>query len=87
MVDPERIHAVGVNDVDNNIPKEYKNKKELLNLQKQVICTPKVRQTFGVHIFMRKEGRKNKKYLPEFKLSVILELFDYYGKKEIRVWI
>jgi hypothetical protein len=24
MVDPERIHAVGVNDVDNNIPKEYK---------------------------------------------------------------
>lgn len=27
-----------------------------------------------VHIFMRKKGTKNKKYSPEFKLSVILDM-------------
>ena len=63
MVDPERIHAVGVNDVDNNIPKEYKNKKELLNLQKQVICPQKLDKLLEVYIFMRKKGRKKKKIL------------------------
>jgi hypothetical protein len=63
MVDPERIHAVGVNDIDNNIPKEYKNKKELLNLQKQVICPQKLDKLLRVHIFMRKKGRKKKKIL------------------------
>ena len=37
-----------------------------------MICTPKVRQTFGGAYFMSKKGSKNKKYSPEFKLSVIL---------------
>ena len=40
-----------------------------------MICTPKVRQTFGgVYFFMRKKGTKNKNYSPEFKISVILDM-------------
>ena len=30
-----------------------------------------------VHIFMRKKGRKNKKYSPEFKISVILDMREH----------
>ena len=37
-----------------------------------LICTPKVRQTFGGAFFMKKRKRTNKKYSPEFKISVIL---------------
>ena len=48
-----------------------------------MICTPKVRQTFGVHIFMKKGKRTNKKYSPEFKLSVILDMRNnHLGYKE-----
>ena len=39
-----------------------------------MICTPKVRQLLEVHIFMGKTGRKNKTYLPEFKISVIMDM-------------
>ena len=39
-----------------------------------MICTPKVRQTFGGAFFMRKKGTKNKNYSPEFKISVILDM-------------
>lgn len=31
-----------------------------------------------VHIFMRKKGTKNKKYSPEFKISVILDMRTNY---------
>ena len=31
-----------------------------------------------VHIFMKKKGRKNKKYSPEFKLSVILDMREHH---------
>ena len=31
-----------------------------------------------VHIFMRKKGTKNKKYSPEFKLSVILDMREHH---------
>lgn len=31
-----------------------------------------------VHIFMIKTGRKNKKYLPEFKISVIIDIRGHY---------
>lgn len=31
-----------------------------------MIYTPKVEQTFGVHIFMAKKGNKQKKYSAEF---------------------
>ena len=37
-------------------------------------CTPKVRQTFGGAFFMAKKGQEFKKYSPEFKLSVILDM-------------
>ena len=30
--------------------------------------------TFGVHIFMRKKGTKNKNYSAEFKISVIMNV-------------
>ena len=36
--------------------------------------TPKVRQTFGGAFFMAKKGQVLKKYSPEFKLSVILDM-------------
>ena len=39
-----------------------------------MICTPKVRQTFGGAFFMAKKGQLFKKYSPEFKLSVILDM-------------
>ena len=39
-----------------------------------LICTPKVRQTFGGAFFMKERKRTNKKYSPEFKLSVILDM-------------
>ena len=35
------------------------------------ICTP---NAFGVHIFMRKKGTKNKNYSAEFKISVIMNV-------------
>ena len=31
-----------------------------------------------VHIFMRKKGTKNKKYSPEFKISVILDMREHH---------
>ena len=37
-------------------------------------CTPKVRQTFGGAFFMAKKGQKQKKYSPEFKFNVILDM-------------
>lgn len=37
-------------------------------------CTPKVRQTFGGAFFMARKGQVFKKYSPEFKLSVILDM-------------
>ena len=38
-----------------------------------MICTPKVR-LLEVHIFMEKRKRTNRKYSPEFKLSVIMDM-------------
>ncbi len=45
-------------------------------------CSHEVKQThlqkldklLEVHIFMRKKGRKNKQYSPEFKISVIMDM-------------
>ena len=37
-------------------------------------CTPKVRQNFWRCIFMAKKGQKQKKYSPEFKFNVILDM-------------
>ena len=42
-----------------------------------MICTPKVRQTFGGAFFMAKKGQTFKKYSPEFKLSVILDMREH----------
>ena len=37
-----------------------------------------------VHIFMRKKGTKNKKYSPEFKISVILDMREHHlGYREV----
>ena len=33
--------------------------------------------TFGVYIFMGKTGRKNKKYSPEFKICVIMDMREH----------
>lgn len=41
--------------------------------RQQLICTPKVR-LLEVHIFMVKRTRTNRKYSPEFKLSVIMDM-------------
>ena len=43
-----------------------------------MICTPKVRQTFGGAFFMAKKGQTFKKYSPEFKLSVILDMREHH---------
>ena len=43
-----------------------------------MICTPKVRQTFGGAFFMKKRKRTNKKYSPEFKISVILDMREHH---------
>ena len=43
-----------------------------------LICTPKVRQTFGGAFFMKKRKRTNKKYSPEFKISVILDMREHH---------
>jgi len=43
-------------------------------------CTPKVgqeRKTFGGAFFMAKKGQRFKKYSPEFKLSVILDMREH----------
>ena len=46
-------------------------------------CTPKVRQTFGGAFFMAKKGQKQKKYSPEYKLSVILDMREnHLGYRE-----
>ena len=39
-----------------------------------MICTPKVRQTEGVYIFMGRKKKINAKYSPEFKISVIMDM-------------
>ena len=39
-----------------------------------LICTPKVRQTEGVYIFMGRKKKINAKYSPEFKISVIMDM-------------
>ena len=39
-----------------------------------MICTPKVRQTFGGAFFMKRKKEFNTKYSPEFKISVILDM-------------
>ena len=37
-----------------------------------------------VHIFMRKKGTKNKKYSPEFKIYVILDMREHHlGYREV----
>ena len=40
-------------------------------------CTPKVRQTNGGAFLMEKSKRRNKKYSPEFKISVILDMREH----------
>ena len=40
----------------------------------KLICTPKVRQTEGVYIFMGRKKKINAKYSPEFKISVIMDM-------------
>ena len=48
-----------------------------------MICTPKVRQTFGGAFFMAKKGQVFKKYSTEFKLSVILDMREnHLGYRE-----
>ena len=39
-----------------------------------MICTPKLDKLLEVHIFMAKKGQTFKKYSPDFKLSVILDM-------------
>ena len=48
----------------------YNKKTAVLSL----ICTPKVRQTEGVYIFMGRKKKINAKYSPEFKISVIMDM-------------
>ena len=43
-----------------------------------MICTLKVRQTFGGAFFMKKRKRTNKKYSPEFKISVIMDMREHH---------
>lgn len=46
-----------------------------------MICTPKVghesEQLLEVHIFMSRKGSKQRKYSPEFKLSVIMDMREH----------
>jgi hypothetical protein len=37
-----------------------------------MICTPKVRQTFGGAYFYERKKEWNTKYSPEYKISVIM---------------
>ena len=39
-----------------------------------MICTPKVRQTFGGAFFMKEIEKKRRKYSPEFKIAVIMDM-------------
>ena len=39
-----------------------------------MICTPKVRQTFGGAFFMKRKKEWNTKYSPEYKISVIMDM-------------
>ena len=39
-----------------------------------LICTPKVRQTFGGAYFMSRKKKFNTKYSPEFKITVIMDM-------------
>ena len=39
-----------------------------------MICTPKVRQTFGGAFFMKRKKEWNTKYSPEFKIGVIMDM-------------
>lgn len=49
-----------------------------------LICTPKVRQTFGgAYFFMSREKKFNTRYSPEFKMSVILDMREnHFGYAE-----
>lgn len=47
---------------------------KMKRLQTDLICTPKVRQTEGVYIFMGRKKKINAKYSPEFKISVIMDM-------------
>ncbi len=42
-----------------------------------LICTPKDRQIWRCIFFMEKRGRKNKKYSPEFKARVFMEMREH----------
>jgi transposase-like protein len=44
----------------------------------RLICTPKVRQTFGGAIFMKRKKEWNTKYSPEFKIGVIMDMRENY---------
>ena len=41
-------------------------------------CTPKVEQTLGGAFFMKERKRKYRKYSPEFKISVILDMREHH---------
>ena len=43
-----------------------------------MICTPKVRHFWRCIFFMGKTGRKNKKYSPEFKIHVIMDMQEHH---------
>ena len=42
-----------------------------------MICTPKVRHFWRCIFFMKKTGRKNKNYSPEFKIRVIMDMREH----------
>ena len=43
-----------------------------------MICTPKVRQTFGGAFFMKRKKEWNTKYSPEYKISVIMDMREHH---------
>ena len=43
-----------------------------------MICTPKVRHFWRCIFFMSKKGQIQRKYSPEFKLSVIMDLREHH---------
>ena len=54
-----------------------------------VKCTPKVGQTFGGAFYMAKKGQTFKKYSPEFKISVIMDMREHgmsYGETIRKYW-
>ena len=45
---------------------------------------PKSQTLLEVHIFMKEKGRKNKKYSPEFKIAVIMDMREnHLGYREV----